>query len=175
MADFYIAPDDPNDPNMPQALRSSPVQLEELPVLMDRFTVRPVEQAQQGLTGLININTAPRRVLLVVPGMTTEAADAILGGRSGDPATLRTTAWPLVSGAVDAATFKQIAPYITTKAYQFHVEIVGYGDHTALSRRFEWIIEMLGPLMQVRYQRELTALGPAWPLDQEQTQVTQQR
>jgi len=160
------------EPNAPGGvsgeLAASPVTLEEMPYIMDRFSTRPPDQMNQPLVGLININAAPLRVLALIPGMTPEAAAAIVAQRQElDAETLRTTAWPLVSGAVDAATFRAIAPYITTKAYQFHVEVVGYADHCKTFRRLEWVIEMLGPLAQVRYHRDLTRLGLAWPLDQE--------
>ncbi|MFN0135649.1 MAG: hypothetical protein ACKVS9_05965 [Phycisphaerae bacterium] len=158
-----------------QALIQSPILLEEMPIIMDRFTTR---QGQQGsptlIEGMVNINTAPARVLSLIPGITPDAVGAIIATRqAADPATLATTAWPLVSGAVDAPTFRRIAPYITTKSYQFHVEVVGYADHAKLMRRFEWVIEMIGPLAQVKYFRDLSSLGLSWPLDTEVQVVTQ--
>lgn len=151
---------------IPDEVRGSPVTLEELPYLMDRFSTRPAGQANQPIGGLININAAPARVLAVIPGMTAQAVAAIVSTRGTlEAEQLRTTAWPLVAGAVDAPTFKRIAPHITTKAHQFHVEIVGYSDHNKVSRRLEWVIEMVGPLAQVKYHRDLTNLGLAWPVD----------
>jgi type II secretory pathway component PulK len=135
--------------------------------------VVPAEQAAQGLEGLININSAPRQVLALIPGMTAEAIEMIIGTRRTlDAETLRTTAWPLTTGTLDAATFKQVAPFITTKSYQFHVEVIGYADHVKLMRRFEWIIEMVGPLAQVKYYRDLTRLGAAWPIDDDNFVIT---
>jgi hypothetical protein len=127
-----------------------------------------LEEAEEPIEGLININTAPIRVLVLIPGMTLEAAASIVNTRQqADADSLRTTAWPLVLDVVDTATFQAIAPYITTKAYQFHVEVLGYADHLRISRRYEWVIEMVGPLAQIKYHRELTSLGPAWPVDDE--------
>jgi type II secretory pathway component PulK len=161
---------------IPPQLANSPITLEEMPVIMDRLSVVPPQQAQQGLIGLININTAPRRVLELVPGMPAQAAELIVNTRGTlDAATLTTTAWPLTTGTVDSATFKQIAPYITTKAYQFHVEVIGYADHAKLMRRYEWVIEMIGPLAQVKYHRDLTRLGMAWPIDDENALVPEAR
>jgi DNA uptake protein ComE-like DNA-binding protein len=173
VADLY-AGEEPDD-ELPAMVRNSPVQREELPVLLDRFSVRPADQAGEPLRGLINLNTAPRRVLLLVPGMTPETADALIAGRGGDAERRRTPAWPITDEVLDAATFRAIAPYLTTKAYQFHVEIVAYGDHTRLSRRYEWIIEMVGPVAQVKFERELTALGSAWPVDRDLTTVVGSR
>jgi len=166
---------DPNAPvasQLPPELAASPVTLADMPYIMDRLSVRPPQQANAPIEGLINVNTAPLRVLMTIPGMTADAAAAIVAGRSEvDPEALRTPAWPLVAGLVDAATFRQIAPYLTTKAYQFHVEVIGYADHRKVMRRLEWVIEMIGPLAQIKYHRDLTRLGPAWPIDDEQVLV----
>lgn len=158
-------------PNL-EALRASPVTLEELPILMDRFTVRR-DAGAEGIRGLININTADPRVLALIPGITPEAIAGIVQTRTTlPPDQLQTTAWPLVSQAVDTKTFQQIAPFITAKAYQFHVEALGYADHAKIAKRCEWIIEMIGPVPQVKYYRDLTSLGMAWPIDREQVTVT---
>lgn len=169
---FAAGAQDPNDPNSPggagglDVLANSPVTPEELAYLMDRFTIRQPQQAREPIHGLININAAPLRVLLTIPGMTEEAAAALVAGRKEADAELLTSpVWPLITETLDAATFKAIAPYITTKSYQFHVEIVGYADHLKIARRLEWIIEMVGPLAQVKYYRDLTRLGVGWPLD----------
>ncbi len=156
------------------ALASSPVTLDELPTLMNRFTVRAAQSAQAPFGGLININTAPQRVLELIPGMTAEAAAAMVAARRElDAKTLRTTAWPLTTGTISAPVFRAIAPAITTKAYQYTVEVVGYADHSKQMRRMEWLIEMIGPLAQIRYHRDLTGLGMAWPLDDERVIVQQ--
>jgi hypothetical protein len=154
------------------ALRSSPLTIQELPYIMDRFSVRQVQQAAQPIEGLININTAPARVLSLIPGITPDAVASIMGMRATQPyEVLKTTAWPLTTGALDAITYKRIAPYVTTKSYQFHVEVLGYADHVKTMRRLEWVIEMIGPMAQVKYHRDLTELGIGFPIDSEQAIV----
>ena len=169
-AELYAGDQDDDDgggnSTIPAQLRDSPLTLEDMPGIMDRCSVVPVQQAAQGLSGLININTAPRQVLALIPGMPAEAIELIIGTRKAlESEALSTTAWPLTTGTLEAAAFKQIAPFITTKSYQFHVEALGYADHIKLMRRYEWIIEMVGPLAQVKYHRDLTRLGLAWPID----------
>lgn len=160
---------------MVEFLATSPIKPEEMAVIMDRFTTRQ-QVGAEGIAGLININTAPTRVLALLPGITPEGVAAMADARKTlSAAQLATTAWPLTSGAVDPVTFGRIAPYITTKAYQYRVEVVGYADHLRIARRYEWIVEMLGPLPQIRYQRELTARGFSWPVDDESVVVTQGR
>lgn len=172
-ADFYAGDGevdgDANAPAPSGAFAGSPVTLEELPFLMDRFTVVPPAQQQGMIPGRININVAPARILRLLPGVNDEIAATLIATRNdlreNNPAALRTTAWPVTAGVVSTGTFQQFAPLATTKAYQFHVEVMGYADHAKISRRFEWVFEMVGPLPQIRYHRELTQLGLAWPLD----------
>lgn len=177
-ADLYVGDQGSQDSNAPQvnpALQDSPITLEELPVIMDYFSTRPAQSAGQPIPGLININTAPSRVLARIPNITPDAVQAILATRETlDAEQTRTTAWPLVSGAVPPGVFKQIAPFITTKAYQFHVEVLGYADHKKTFKRIEWIIEMVGPLPQIKYYRDLTKLGFSWPIDDDSVTVVKQ-
>ncbi len=120
----------------------------------------------QVVEGLVNINAAPLRVLMALDDMPEDVAQRIVALRSElDGETLTEPDWPVKAGAMDEATYQNLADRITTRALQFHVEIVGYGDHTKLARRYEWIIEMRGSLAQVLYHRDLTALGFAWPVD----------
>ena len=106
-------------------------------------------------------------MLSLIPGITPEAVEAIIAARPAlTPTAARTPAW-LLSAGVDTATFHAIAPFITTKAYQYRVEVLGYADHNRVVKRCEWIIEMVGPVAQVRYFRDLTALGLGWPIDDE--------
>lgn len=160
-------------PTVAEAIAGSPATVEELPCLMNRFTVRPLQQGGGGggpaaalIPGLVNINAAPLRVLQSIPNMPGEAAAAIVARRATlDAETLATPAWPVLAGAMEIGAFKAIAPYITTKAYQHTVEIVGYADHLKLAHRREWVIEQIGGIIQVKYTRDLTRLGLAWPID----------
>lgn len=112
--------------------------------------------------GPLDVNTASPRVLAAVLG--TEAAAAIVSLRNELSADQRKEpTW--ISQAVGPAVYDQFKDRLTTRSLQFHVEIIGYGDHTRLARRYEWIIERRGSLVQVLYHRELTALGLAWPVD----------
>ncbi|MGE0482035.1 MAG: hypothetical protein AB7Q17_16355 [Phycisphaerae bacterium] len=160
------------DTPLGQLIATSPITPEEMSIIMDRFTARAPQQTQEGIVGLVNINTAPSLVLSLIPEITPEAVAGIIAMRRQlDPAALRTTAWPMVTGAVDPYTYKRIAPYITTKAYQVRIEVVGYADHSKVMRRMEWIVEMLGPLAQVRYHRDLTSLGLGWPIDDDDLEI----
>ncbi|MBK9126437.1 MAG: general secretion pathway protein GspK [Phycisphaerales bacterium] len=116
--------------------------------------------------GRVNVSTAPLRVLEALDGMTPELAAQIVARRAEmSPEDLASPNWLAGAGLADPSTLATLADRLTTQALQFHVEAVGYGDHTKLARRLEWIIEVRGPFIQVVYHRDLTGLGFAWPVD----------
>lgn len=147
-------------------LPQNPLTLEDLPVLMDRTTTVPPEQ--RTITGLININTAPRLVLQCLEGLTGEQIEAILESRDRvPPETKATTAWLLTEEVVDLETFEQIAPLITARGQQFRIEALGYGDHIGMVTRLEVVVDMVGPIGQTIYYRDLTYLGGHYPIREE--------
>lgn len=138
-------------------------------------TVWSREQGEDGeiREGAININAASIQVLLALEGMLPEEAESIVALREElESETLADIDWPVSEGLVEPETYETLKPRLTTQALQFRVEVVGYADHAHLSRRFEWVIEMRGSVAQVIYHRDLTALGLAWPVDDDTIVVT---
>ncbi|MFQ5494318.1 MAG: hypothetical protein ACE5EX_02960, partial [Phycisphaerae bacterium] len=134
-----------------------------LPVLMDRTTTIPPDQ--RSIPGLININTAPRLVLETIEGLTPEQIDSILDMRERlGPETKSTTAWLLTEEVVDMDTFEQIAPSITARGQQFMIESLGYADHRGMVTRLQVVVDMVGPIAQTVYYRDLTSLGGHYPI-----------
>ena len=145
--------------------RPSPVGLDVLPQLMDRTSLEPPDAR---LEGLININTAPRMVLRCVVGLTDEQIESILEAREGlDGETKATTAWLLTEDVVDLDTFEKIAPSITARGQQFTIESLGYADHIGMVTRFQVVVDMVGPIAQTIYYRDVSYLGGAYPIREE--------
>jgi DNA uptake protein ComE-like DNA-binding protein len=145
-----LDPNDPNsagDPNDPNATQVKPAK--------------------------VDVNTASIRVLRALDGMTAEGAEQMVALRAQQTAeALKDVNWVVTSGALDAATYAAVKDKLTTQAYQFHVEVLGYADHVKLARRFEWIVEVRGSIVQVIYHRDLTKLGFAWPVDDDMVVTT---
>jgi type II secretory pathway component PulK len=149
-----------------QVTLNNPLTQEHLPVLLDRTTVIPSEQ--QTVAGLINVNTAPPRVLRCVEGLTGEQVDAIVDMRSSLSSEKKeSTAWLLTEGVVDLDTFDKIAPFITARGQQFTIESLGYADHIGMVTRLQVVIDMVGPIAQTVYYRDLTYLGGHFPIREE--------
>ncbi|GAF98376.1 unnamed protein product, partial [marine sediment metagenome] len=146
------------DQTVGEEMRKSPVTLEHLPVLLDCTTAVPPKQ--RTIPGLININTAPRRVLRCLEDLSPEAIDAILEARERVPSEAKATiAWLLAEEVVDLDTFERIAPQITARGQQFTIEALGYADHVGMVTRLQVVVDAVGPIVQTIYYRDVTYLG----------------
>ena len=153
-------------------LQRSPVTLEHLPTLLDVTT--PYAPDQKTIAGLININTAPARVLRCLegpggePALSPEQIEAILEARERVPSEDKVTpAWLLIEEVLDLDTFELIAPQITARGQQFTIEALGYGDHIGMVTRLQVVVDALGPIVQTIYYRDLTYLGGRFPIREE--------
>ena len=144
----------------------SPLTVDHLPLLMDRLsTRRPTERR---IPGLINVNTAPRQVLECLGELNGEQIQSILALRETLTAeTLSTPAWLVTEGAVAVETFDKIASNLTARGQQFSIESLGYGDHIGMVTRLQVVVDMVGPIAQTIYYRDLSYLGGSYPIREE--------
>ena len=152
----------------------SPLTIEHLPLLMDRLsTRRPTERR---IEGLINVNTAPRQVLESLGELNEEQIQSILALRETlDAETLSTPAWLVTGGAVDVETFDKIAVKLTSRSQQFSIESLGYGDHIGMVTRLQVVVDMVGPIAQTMYYRDLSYLGGSYPIREEDKEQVRDR
>lgn len=136
-----------------------PGTLDVLPQILDRLTVAQVPVTQ----GRINIDTAPREVLLTLEALTEDDVNNIVAARAElKPEEKATPAWLLSKGTIDLYKFRRIFDKITTGGSVFRAEAIGYADHAGAIQRINTVFEMRGPIPQVLYTRNLTSLGPAY-------------
>ncbi|HUS90452.1 MAG TPA: helix-hairpin-helix domain-containing protein [Phycisphaerae bacterium] len=137
---------------------------EDLAEVLDRLTTEgPV------LAGKVNVNTASVEVLAALPGFGQDLAERVVGDReSMDPVAKETPAWLYTENIVSADTFKEIAPLLTTRSYQFRVCCVAYGWPCGQFRVIEAVIDLALGSPRVIYQRDLTRLGMPFAIDVEQ-------
>jgi type II secretory pathway component PulK len=96
-----------------------------LPKLMDKATVlQPIEMVPR-----INVNTAPREVLMSIPNMTDDLATAIITQRANqvptDPGTV-SAAWLVTTSTLTSAQYKQMEKYLTGSTMVYRVQTIGY-------------------------------------------------
>jgi len=140
----------------------SPVTVEKMPVLVDRLTVKNMLERREGL---INVNTAPAEVLATLSALTEEEIQAIITRRmqlSGEEK--RTIAWLVTAGVLSPEKFMLISNDITARTIQYAADVIGFADHTGTSRRIQAIIEMQGHFAQIKYYRDISALGIGFPV-----------
>ncbi len=166
----------------------SPVSPEEMLMIMDRLTTVPrppgvgalQSMVAMPLPHVINVNTAPPPVLACL-GLSSEQIEQIVGVRRqlGDRERC-SPGWLINQGIMtptELAKFTGKDPrklHIVTQSWQFTVESVGYGDHVGMMCRLQIVIEMQGQLPLVKYIRDISKLGPAWPvrLEEESREIT---
>lgn len=152
----------------------SPLTVDDLPILMDRFTT--LDPKQKEVYGLINVNTAPRQVLDCLTGLSEEQVSRILEVRGTLSVEEKaTTAWLVISEVLDLSAYEQIEPLITARGQQFMVESLGYADHIGTVTRLQVIVDMVGPIAQTLYYRDLTKLGGHYPIREEQLEAVRVR
>jgi type II secretory pathway component PulK len=112
--------------------------------------------------GLININTAPKQVLLCLPGLDAGDADAIVGKRlSGADTTGMAWAFDLLTPAKVAG----MAGQITSRSFFYSADIVGVSGDGRSYKRVRIVIDAQKSPAKVIYRRDLTSFG--WPLDRQ--------
>lgn len=135
-----------------------------LPDLFNRLSV----SGDAYVEGRININQARREVLVGIPGMPEELADAIVGSQQvsadgvplTDAITRRgTTGWLLDDRLTDLATLRAIDPFITARGDVYRIQVLGYSDGGGPVARLEAVIDATQIPPRVVFQRELDGLG----------------
>lgn len=169
----------------PIELQISPA---DLLIAMDRLTTipRPPNMGPLGmmfaapLPHVINVNTAPPPVLACLK-LDNEQIEQIVSARSqlSDIEKI-SPAWLINE---DIMTPEELAKFtgpqlnglrIVTQSWQFTVESVGFGDHVGMVCRLQAVIEMQGQVPLIKYVRDLTKLGPGWPIrmQEESSEIT---
>ena len=111
-------------------------------------------------TGLVNVCTAPKEVLLCLPGLEESDVTALLAKRAASGTDLTTTLWVFEVLARDKAV--GIRSYITVKTYQFSADIVSLAASGRAFKRCRVVIDSRTSPPKVIYWQDLTHLG--WPL-----------
>ena len=138
---------------------------EYLPQLFDNCTT----VSGTAIPGRININQAPRIVLLCIPGMTSDMADQIISNRAPDPASASAQAdqtcpaWPLIEGIMPLATMKSMLPYITAGGSVYRAQIIGHFDKGNPVARLEVILDATQHPTRVLFWKDMSHLTGASP------------
>jgi len=154
------APEDQPPPAVFSPLQDDPQAIrDQLPRLADLTTTTD----QQVLYGRVNVNEAPRYVLLGIPGLEATVVDRILALRStvADTSDLgrRHALWLLTESLVDRPAMKALWPYITGGGDVFRAQIAVRRSDSGRMARAEVVVDASqSPPRQV-YGKNLSLLG----------------
>jgi len=164
-----------------RALRQAGAEPRAWGVILDAFTTTSADF----LLGRVDVNRAPREVLVCVPGVDEAAAEAIAAARDRlDEATRLDPAWPVMEGALTPEQFEQAADWLTTRSFQWRIRVeaglaspemdsgesgVGADPSAPLRDRvvYEAVIDASAIPVRVAYLRDVTYQDIADRLEQE--------
>ena len=135
-----------------------------LPTLLDALTV--VEGPE--LSGRINVNQARIEILLGIPDMTEEIAQAITsspmigaeGEALAEQAAMRTNnGWLVSQGIVDLPTMVKLDRFLTGRGHVFRAQIVGFFEDGGGYTRLEATIDSTESPAKIVSVSDLTELG----------------
>jgi len=124
------------------------------------YNLVTVYSREQSRVGLINVNTAPREVLLCLPGLTDSDVAALLAKRAQNTAGSTDTRW--VANALSNEKAAAIRNLITGSTFQFSADIVSIAGSGRAFRRCRIVIDASNSPPKVIYRQDWTGLG--WPL-----------
>jgi type II secretory pathway component PulK len=133
---------------------------DEFEQIADRLTTTD----EQYITGRVNVNLAPREVLLCLPGLVESDVDALIDKRTSSDVNLESIAW--VAEALEPEKAVAIGSYITVAASsRYSADIISTSGNGRAYRRYRVVLDMQNEPPSIIYWKELTYLG--WPLDTE--------
>ncbi|MEK6236695.1 MAG: general secretion pathway protein GspK, partial [Planctomycetales bacterium] len=136
-----------------------------LPILADYVTVNP----SPIVPGRININQAPKAILLGIPGFDETIVDKLLSVRESetpdDKTHRRHETWLVGEAIVTLDEMKQLMPFVTAGGSAYRAQIVGYFEQGGPSARIEVIVDATAEAPSVLLWRNLSHLGRGWAVE----------
>jgi len=110
---------------------------------------------EEPVAGLVNINTAAPEVLMCLPGMTEQAATALLRQRAQSPFQSRgAILMPALEKQIDRALFDRIIDLITVTSDTYRISSLGQVGDTGIVSHLTAVVEMAGGESRLAYIRQ---------------------
>jgi len=125
----------------------------EFRILADQLTTSDAET----IPGRINVNTAPREILSLLPGLEAEDVEAILSRRRAPDEDFSTPAWLL--RVIAREKLAAIFDAVTTRSFQFSFQAAALLEDRGVMNRVEVVVDRTMHPPRVLWRRDLSALG----------------
>lgn len=154
----------------------------DLPTLMVQLTDLLSTTSSEKIEGRININQAPKEVLMTIPSIPEVLADNIVNsaliGSAGEPVEdtngLRaTTAWLLIEGIADIETMRLLDQFMTSGGDVYRMQVVGHFARNGPVVRLEGVIDYGQLPPRIIELRDLSHLGSGYRHSQLTPPVTE--
>jgi DNA uptake protein ComE-like DNA-binding protein len=136
-----------------------------LPQLMDKTTTIEADV----IPGRININEAPRAVLMGIPGITEEMVSAIIqkrqGSSDGSNSGRISETWLAAEGVVTLDEMRTLLPFVNAGGDVFRAQIVGYFQGGGPAARQEVVFDASADEPRVLFLRDISHLGRGYSLE----------
>ena len=110
--------------------------------------------------GRININAAPRPVLLAIPGLSESAIDQLIGRRNSiDVDVRKTTVWLLEEDILSVEEYRNVQPWLTTGGDVYRCQAIAFRPSGGPVRRIELIVGPTASGTRRLFRRNLTEPG----------------
>ncbi|MCU0914747.1 MAG: type II secretion system protein GspK [Planctomycetes bacterium] len=140
---------------------SSRLTFEEFSKVADRLTT----SSETTLPGLVNVNTAPKEVLMCLPGLEEKDVDDLLAYRGAYALGEEPNSIAWVTEVLDQTKATGIGQYITVHSNQYSADVVALSGNGRAYQRYKAVLDTQQTPPRVTYWRALTHFG--WPLDTE--------
>jgi len=111
------------------------------------------------LRGRINVNEAPRPVLVAVPELTPELVTTILERRRPGAETQRHVVWLLAEGIVDLELMRTLSRRLTTGGDVYRIQVAGFFEGKPMFHRAEVVLDATVKPPRLVFYKDLTPLG----------------
>jgi DNA uptake protein ComE-like DNA-binding protein len=138
-----------------------------LPLLMDAVAV----VTEPAIPGRINVNQAPRALLMGIPGIEDTTVEEIISQRvmetssEDEAAAMKHETWLLTMGIVTLDQMKMLSPFVCAGGDVYRAQIVGYYEDGSAASRAEVLFDATGAVPRVLSWRDISHLGRGYPLE----------
>ncbi len=148
-----------NYENIIDVYYTSGIEYDDFLQLADLLTTTDEEE----ISGLINVNSAPKEVLSCLPELEDKDVDELIKKREKlEDEEKSSVIW--VTEVLDKEKAIAIGSFITTKSSQYSADVVAITDNGRAFRRYKAVIDTTSS-PSIVYRKSLSELG--WPLDKD--------
>jgi type II secretory pathway component PulK len=121
------------------------------------------------IPGRININQAPRQILMGIPGIKEEVVNEILSRRDMEPdgqnPNRKYETWLLTEMIVTKDEMRQLLPFVCAAGDVFRAQVVGYFQDGSAASRAEVIFDATQTIPRILRWRDMSHLGRGYALE----------